>query len=222
MNAGPERRRKIIPIILAAAVFFGIGSPVSGSDVQFWEVFSLDWKTPIKGVKLYLEKQLRYQNTFNDTDSDLTELGIRYRLSGWIDLRANYRYISKFNEIRHRVDGNVVMTWEQPAFELSNRAKIQQEFIQTPEGNETELTLRDMVKATFLPLRDLRPFAAGEIFVLSAEDGMRFDKFRLYAGLEYDIASKVTLSAFYIFQRDVGEKTNETVHIVGARFAYSF
>lgn len=207
---------------LFASALLGLGTPAAGSDVQFWEQFSLDWKTPIKGVKLYLEKQLRYQNTFNDTESDLTEVGIRTRIADWIDVRTNYRYISMYNEVRHRVDGNVVLRWEQPGFELSNRARVQQEFIEMPDGKETELMFRDMAKVTLRPARLLRPYAAGEIFVRSDEEGLAFDKFRIYAGAEYDIVSKVTLSAFYIFQRDVGEKTNETIHIVGARFNYSF
>ena len=68
----------------------------------------------------------------------------------------------------------------------------------------------------------LRPFAGGEIFLGLGEDAARQNKFRLGAGLEYDVKPPVTLRIFYLFERDLSEKTNESFHIIGAKFNYSF
>jgi hypothetical protein len=198
-----------------------LGLRAAGSAAQFWQIVAFDWK-PVPGLSLELERQFRYQDTFVAMESDITEIGIRYKLSDWLAIGGDYRFTALGDEKRNRFDGNLVLTWRGWGVEVSNRARLQKEWIATLDAKWDELVFRDRLRVTFLPDGKLRPFAGGEIFLGLDEAGKSENKFRLSAGLEYDLSKRVNLSLFYHFQRDLGEKTNETCHIVAGRFCYSF
>lgn len=209
--------------ILAAAVLLSLSllPPLGAADVQFWEVFSLAWK-PAKKLTFEFEKNLRYENSFATMRSDHTELGVGYKVTRWLEVKADYRFIALDGEKRHRVDGNVVLTWRGKAIELSNRARIQNEFVENAAGRRSELVFRDRVEASFRPGKRLRPFVGGEIFLGLNDAGTSENKYRLTCGLDWSAVKKVTLSLFVHRQTDLGEATNETIPIFGARFRYTF
>jgi hypothetical protein len=214
-------KKRIAVLGLGVLMALGLRVASAGEDVRFWQVFGIDL-TPVKRFKLYIEKQLRYEGTLTDMESDISEVGLRYKVTKWLDLRVDYRFESQYREKRDRVDGNVILGWNWKGFSLSNRFRLQKEFIETLSREDAETVFRDRLLLTLRPKNRLRPFAGGEIFLGLGEDGKKLDKFRLMTGLEYDVNSRVTLSFFYIYQRDLGEKTNESWNVLGGRFRYSF
>ncbi len=188
---------------------------------RFWETFSFNWK-PLPGLRLGLEKQLRYEGTFTDLETDVTEFGVGYRVAKWLTVQADYRFIAERYEKRDRIDGAIVLGWRWPTVEVSNRVRLQKEFIESWTGKDTELTFRNRLQVTFRADKALRPYGGGEVFLGLGEGGKALNKYRLTAGIEYDITKKVTLSLFGHYQKDLGETTNESYPIIGGRFHYSF
>lgn len=209
--------------IIACGLMFALtGALRCGDDTtQFWQSFSFDWR-PIKGLKLELEKQLRYVDTFADVDSDITQIGVSYKVRKWLAVQADYRFTGMGDEKRHRLDGNLVLSWDWPTIGVSNRARLQHESVETLKNSHSELVFRDRLRVTFLRDRNLQPFVGGEIFLGINEAGKSENKYRLTAGVDYLLSKRVTLSLFGHRQKDTGEKTNETAYIIAGGFNYSF
>jgi len=210
----------VLGLVLVCAA--GAGR-ASGSDIRFWEQLGLNW-SPFAPLKIFLEKELRYENSFTDMDSDITELGLRWELAKWLDIRFDYRFISKGkDEKRDRIDGNITIGWSRPGVALSNRFRLQKEFI-TETGAEaaTETVFRDRVRATLRPEKTLRPYGDAEIFLGLGENGSALNMLRLGTGLEIAASKKATVTAFYVYQNKFGNTAKEISHIFGARFSYGF
>ena len=60
-------------------------------ETGFWEAFGLNI-TVNKTFKIYLEKQLRYEENFSNLEADFMEAGVRIRLKRFVAFRLNYRY----------------------------------------------------------------------------------------------------------------------------------
>lgn len=188
---------------------------------RFWQIFEFNWK-PVKGLRLEVEKQVRYRDTFADVDSDITGFSGRYKVSGWLHLAAGYRYTALGDETRHRLYSDLHLRWRQDTFTVTNRARLQKEFFREGNGNSSGMVFRDRLEVSFLRGRKLRPYAGGEIFLGLDEQGKKENKYRLTAGLDFRMTKQVRLSLFYHYQHDMGEKVNETDHILGGCFRYSF
>ncbi len=191
------------------------------SAVQFWEIVGFDWK-PVANLKLDFVRQMRYEDTFAAVESDITEVGIGYELNRQFTVKADYRFVGMGDEKRHRIDGNIIFKMGWSRFSVSNRARLQQEFITTLKDSESRLVFRDRLQLAYHPGGALKPYIGGEIFLGVNEAGKSENKFRLTGGLDFDLSKRVTLSLFYHFQKDMGEKTNEIKHIVAGGFHYSF
>jgi len=196
---------------------------ISGADnsTRFWQAFELTWK-PVKVFRLEFEKQVRYLDTLADVASDISGVSGRYKVNGWLRLGAGYRYTALGDETRHRINADLHLRWRQDTFTVTNRARVQKEFIHDASGKSDGMVFRDRLEASFLRGHKLRPYAGGEIFLGLDEEGKKENKYRLTAGLDFRASKQVRLSLFYHFQHDLGEKTNETDHILGGCFRYSF
>jgi hypothetical protein len=198
-----------------------VSGAASGQDLRYWEVFGIGWK-PLPGLRLVLEKQLRYEGTFTDLENDISELSVGYKLQDWLELQADYRFISQSGEKRNRLDGAVELSRRWRSIELSSRSRLQAEFITNSTGQETETTFRERIQATFRRDKALQPYISGEIFLGLGEGGKAQNKYRLTAGADYDVTKKASLGLFGVYQKDLSEKTNESYGVLGGRFRYTF
>jgi opacity protein-like surface antigen len=201
----------------------GLASLVFSADVEFWQSVGVDFK-PAKNFKLYLEKQLRYENKFTNTESDLYEVGLRYRFNKFLDFRVNYRfeYRPNPNEKRNRIDGNLYLNFKWKTFEISNRCRLQQESINDLETSYSELEFRDRIRLTFRGSKKIRPYFGGEIFIGLGENGEDRNKLRLTAGTDWKLKKRVTLGLFYHYQTFLQSEKNKQINVFGMKFNYSF
>lgn len=137
-------------------------------------------------------------------------------------MQADYRFIALGDETRNRLDADIVLEGRWKTVSISNRARIEKEYIEVPGLKSSELVFRDRVKVSFRGGRRFQPFVGGELFQGLDEAGKSENKYRLTGGPDYDLTKKVTLSLFTHLQHDLGEATNETKHIIAGRFCYSF
>ncbi len=210
----------ILLMVVICAGFYVFGEEAD-RDLEFWQGFGVDFK-PANGFKLYLEKQLRYEDKFTNMESDLSEVGLRYKLNKFLRFRVNYRFVSRSGEKRNRFDGNVYLNLRWNAVKVSNRVRLQKEFIETLEGSESELEFRDRLRFTFTNSKRLQPFFGGEIFIGLGEGSDRRNKFRLTVGTDWEVRKRVTLTFFYHYQRDLEKDKPDISHILGLKFNYSF
>ena len=207
-----------IILICSALTVYGASDD---ADLGLWQSFGVDFK-PAKGFKLYLEKQLRCEDKFTNMESDISEVGLRYKASGFLQLRVNYRFVSRSGEKRDRFDGNVYLNLRLNAVKISNRTRLQQEFIETLESSESELDFRNRLRITFTNSKKIQPFLGGEVFIGLGDGGDKRNKFRLTAGADWAVTKPVTLTAFYHYQRELEKDNPDTSHIFGLKFNYSF
>ncbi len=208
-------------ILILLGMTLTLTADAAGNNPKFWTGFGIDWK-PTKNFKLYLEKQLRYEETFTNMESDVSEIGLRFKPAKWLAFRVNYRFTSLEGEKRNRLDGNVYFNLKWSNFKLSNRVRLQKEYIDTHDFSDSQLEFRNRLRLTLCKSKVFQPFAGGEIFIGLGDEGKKQNKLRLTTGLDWKPKKRVTVSLFYHFQRDLAEKTNETFHILGCKFRYSF
>ncbi len=190
--------------------------------VQFWQIFDFDWHADQR-LTLGLSKQLRYQDTFTVVESDISEVSASYKLENWLSVHGQYRFIAKGDETRNRFIAGLNLKFDLGAISISNRARIQNEhctFNDSP--SETSWVFRDRIQVTFCRQRPLRPFVGAEIFLGMNDDSKSEDKFRLSGGLDFHASKAIELSLFYHFEHDLGEKTNETTHVLAGKIGFSF
>lgn len=213
--------KKILMLIVLVVFTFGLPAEDVKTETEFWEVFGVDFPVG-KAFKVYLEKQLRYEGKFTNMESDLSEVGLRYRLSRRLDLRVNYRFVSRFEEKRNRLDANIYFRFKFGDFKISNRARFQSEVIEDRGGTETEREFRDRLRLTYTGGKRLSPYCGGEIFVGLGEGGEARNKLRLTGGVNWKVKKRVTVGLFYHFQNDLVKDRSEKDHIFGMKFKYSF
>jgi|GEM_PF-5623044 len=212
----PKGAALLVLLLLTA----GLGA-ASGQDLRYWEVFGVGWK-PLPGLKLVLEKQMRYESTFTDLGSDHTELSVSYRLKPWLEVQGDYRFIVQSGEKRNRLDAAAVLIWSFSPIELSSRSRLQNEAVATTTAASSETTFRERLQAVFRTDKSLQPYVSAELFLGLGENGRAQNKYRLTAGVDYDLTKKATFGFFGIYQQDLGETTNETYGVLGGRFRYTF
>jgi len=216
-------KKTIVLCVVLIGFVMALPGEKDDSNVEFWQSAVVDFK-PAKGLKLYLEKQLRYENKFTYMESDLSEVGLRYRLNKLLDFRVNYRFIYRpmSNQKRNRLDANLYLNFSWNEFEISSRSRLQQEYIETLDSKDSELEFRNRLRITYRKNKKVRPFFGGEIFLGLGEEADDQNKFRLTAGTDWKVKKRVTLTLFYHYQEFLESTHSKQSHILGFKFNYSF
>jgi len=187
------------------------------SDIELWESFSVDFKLANE-FKVYIERQFRYYQELSRMKSHFTEIGARYRPIKWLGFRINYRFISRMGEKRHRIDANVLQYFQLKSFQISNRSRLQKEFI---ENKDSETVFRNRLRVKFNQNKKFLPFVGGEIF-LGLADNNDQNQFRLTAGAEWEMMKRFIISLLYHYQKDLLKDKSELTHIFKIKFTFSF
>jgi hypothetical protein len=216
------KEKKIVAVFLLLASLLctaevNLDMPPAESDVELWQAFSLDFQLA-KRVKFSLERQLRYDHQLTAFKSQLTEIGIRYKLAKFMAWQMNYRLTAKGHEVRHRLDGNIYFILKMKRFRISNRSRLQQEFI---SYQSSELLLRDRLQLGWQVGKKLFPYVGGEIFIGLSNSAKSENQYRLSAGMEYAVNKRIGLELFYYCEQDLVVEKDKTTHIFGGKFKYS-
>jgi hypothetical protein len=143
-------------------------------------------------------------------------------LNEWLGLRVNYRFTYRSeDEIRHRIDGNLLLNLKWKSFRFSNRTRLQSEFIETNESNFSELEFRNRIRITYKKIQRINLFGGGEIFIGLGENAQDQNKFRLTWGMDWKLKKRITLRLFYHYQRNLIKDDPKSTHILGIRLKYS-
>ena len=175
------------------------------------------------GFKLYLEKQIRYEDRFTHIESDLNEVGLGTKFNKYLSFRLNYRFVPfSGDELRHRFDGNALIDFPMSRFHISNRFRIQNENIEDHDGNYSELEFRNRLRIGFDLAKKIKPYFGGEIFLAIGDDATNRNKYRLTAGTVWKVKKRVEVELLYHFQKELRKANADTSHIFLLKFNYSF
>jgi hypothetical protein len=220
------KKRAVISILVFCAAF-SLFSQERKRDTEFWEAFGVDI-TLSKIFKIYLEKQLRYENRFTNLEADLMEAGVRFRLNRTLAFRLNYRYVIRKNQKRFRFDVNGQLYFKWKLFKklkplrISLRTRVQREYIEDGIFNDSELELRNRLELTIRLNKKIWPYLGSELFTGLGDNARDRHKLRLTLGTEWNVKKRVTIKFYYHYQTDTVPERSELTHIFGTKFNYSF
>jgi len=192
-------------------------------DTGFWQAYGISVQVN-KMFKVYLDKELRYENKFNNLESDLYGAGVRIRLSKWAALRGNYRYTLRAKNRRMRFDLDLLLDWSIKPWHLDVdvRSVLQREYVKDNVFNDSEWEWRNRLKVTYTRWKMFQPYVGLEIFSGLGDNAYERNKLRFSLGLDCRLKKRFTITPFYHFQKDTSALLDEAAHILGMKFGYSF
>ncbi len=211
-------------LIITALLFFtfNVLGQSENTKVEYWESFGIDIKIS-DTFKLYLEKQLRYEDRFSDLRADIMEGGVRVKLIGPLYTRVNYRYTIQREKKKFRFDGNLIYSFKfKKKIKIGLRTKIQKEYLDDGVFIINSLEFRNRVIVSYKINKKFTPYIGGELFLGLGENAGVLDKIRLSTGIEWDIKKRFRMKAFYHLQKDIIKDVNQSSNVFGIKFNYSF
>lgn len=214
-------------VLLTGIVAAGWGQEAAQTqrETEFWEAFGLNI-TVNKIFKIYLEKQLRYEERFSNLEADFMEAGVRIRLKRFAAVRLNYRYTIRRTHKRYRFDGNLQFNFKVKAsgklkpLRISTRTRLQKEWIDNVL-DEREVELRNRVKMTYRLDKKIWPYMALEWFKGLGDNAGLLDKIRWTTGVEWNVKKRLMIRLYYHYQKDLVKNLTRISHIFGTKFAVS-
>lgn len=212
---------RIIIIILILMFSISIFGQIQQSKVEYWEAFGIDIRVS-KIFKIYMEKQLRYEDRFSDLRADIMEGGVRIKIAKSFFTRFNYRYTIQRDKRKYRFDANIMGNIKLKKFRLSLRSRIQKEFLEDGVFTSTLVEFRNKVVLSYKINKQFFPYLGGEFFLGLGENKGVTDKTRLSFGLEWNVKKRFRIKFFYHLQKDAVKELNKINNIFGVKFNYSF
>lgn len=168
--------KRILIIILAGVLSVGAvaqtdveADPEMGGRLSF----ELDKKIT-KGLHLYAEEELRFDDNFASFNRFHTTLGATYKVLPYLKLGLGYNLInaysaseSKFNTPRHRAFFDVTGTYHFGNWQLSLRERVQMthrtDSFNEWQNPENSWMLKSRIKLTYKGFRRLQPYGSVEL-----------------------------------------------------------
>lgn len=161
-------------------------------------------------LDLGVEQQLRSDGD-DGFDQTFTELATKLEVKDALRVGGFYRYaVLEDDERRHRVGANAEARAGLGRLELRYRLRLQHTTREDDEGRDV---VRNRVKLVVDAPHKLEPFVSGEVFYLLGKSEVREQ--RAGAGVDWDVARRLTVSAFYLYQHEVNVEMPEHHHVLG-------
>ena len=193
-------------------------SLAQNSDFEFWPSAELQTNLS-KKFRLSVEQQLRLDNNASQFKNTFTEAGLRYRLSDYFSVRANYRFIIKPNDIEHRISGDILARYQKKKFPLRFNYRLRYQKTYRGGGRDPVNFIRNKMQISYNLSKVVDPFIAGELYYRIWNKTNEFQKYRLDAGLEWRLSKKSVLAVFYRLQKEINVNNPATDHVIGMGYS---
>jgi hypothetical protein len=198
------------------------------TDAELWLSAGVEWKPfAKKSGQVYERKfykrfrilgELGYRGNENLTSSKLvyTMAGVRYRITDFLRLGAEYRYNvrDKYTSNSHRVDVQALITAKHGRFDLDYRPSFQHDFV-APVRYRTLLRNR-LALAYDIPGFKLDPHLSVETFTALHYTGDRL------IGLRYEAGTSVTLDKKKRNSVDLAVRYDREQGLTSAKYRWIF
>jgi hypothetical protein len=185
------------------------------TDSELWSSVGIE-KNFKKKFRFSFEQGFRFDQTITHLKSSLSEISFLYKVHDFLRLSTGYRISIRDFEVTHRVSGSVTLRYRKKPWTYSYRAKFQTDM----EVNDVaDHALRNKVTITHRINKRFSPYAGGEVFYHVYYKQNKFEKFRLFGGLQYSKKDN-ELKVFYLYQREFNIAFPEQDHIFGLGYGY--
>ena len=171
-----------------------------------------------KNLDIFIAPEVR---TFNkEIDKYLSDVGIKYKISKWLDAGITYRYAQESKKkggfkTSHRLALDLKTSNSYGDFDPTLRLRFTNKYDVKDSKQIQNLRLKGSIDYD-VPKSKITPFVQSEIFYKLTKS--QWSKYRLGAGASLKLSKANSIQMAYILERDVDNKDNE--HIVSLGYKY--
>ena len=190
------------------------------TDFEFWPSADLRYNIS-KKFRVSVEQQLRLDDGASQFKTTFTEAGLRYRISRYIRIRANYRFIIRPNDIRQRISGDLLLRYQKKKFPLRFNYRMRLQKLYRGEGRNPIKYFRNKLAVSYNLSKLVDPFVASELYYRLWNKTNELQKYRLDFGMDWRLNKKSSLSTFYRFQKEINVNNPALDHVIGIGYSYT-
>ena len=190
------------------------------TDTEFWPSAELRYNAS-KKFRFSVEQQLRLNQGASQFKTTFTEAGLRYRLSRYFRVRANYRLIVRPNDTRQRISGDLLIRYRKKKFPLRLNYRLRYQVLYRGQGRNAINYFRNKLAVSYNASKLVDPFVSGELYYRIWNKSNEFQKYRLDFGLDWRLGQKCDLSTFYRFQKEINVNNPALDHVIGIGYSYT-
>jgi len=220
--------KRILPVL---AVLLTAPPAGAESDFQPWTELGVRYRIS-KQFRLKFDQQFRFDEEFRDNcrHKIMPKLAAVWWINKFLRLEAGYRYKaeiiesqeSPYTDSYHRFHIDTRLRYRIKPFTLRYRLRFQEQFGQPlHEDMIYKHTIRNRIGAEVKFPCGFAPFLSGELFLRIDDPDGAMHKWRLTAGLDYEIGSH-TITVFYRFEEMLGDPQDPKRHILAVGYHYAF
>lgn len=188
-------------------------------DNEFWTGFEASYGLT-KKLDISFEEELRLNEDFGQFDQDQLNLGMKYKINKFFKVAAFFRHKIKRYDSENSFYINLSAKKDIDVFELSYRLRYHRKY---PQLDDAEDYFRQKIKIKYKYFDKFTPFAAGELFYrANYKKGDRFDKYRLFLGLGYELNKHHKFDLQYIHEQEMNVKKIDLSNIFGLYYSFEF
>jgi hypothetical protein len=220
-----KRRNGILCVVVINVLLSGVCFGYSDKGFQWWNTTGVSFDVA-KDWKCTFEQEFRLGDDGGNLYYEHQDLGFVYSgLGEWIDLGANFRYISEKSRNddwvqENRPHLNATFKWSMLGLWVSDRNRFE---YRDREEEEDVWRYRNKVTAKFpfelTPLK-LKPYVADEIFITMNDDNV--DKNRFYAGASFELTKGLDMDIYYMWQASRSAEEWIDINVLGTALKFTF
>lgn len=211
-------------ILFSPRIFFS-----QVNDAGLWLSAGIEKKINSK-VSICLNPTFRFNENITELGSVFADIGSEYKLNKRIRFALNYRFVSRRNiddsyGLRHRFYADFSYRKKINRISFTYRLRMQNQYtdlLSSEDGRNPDYAIRNKLQLKYETDTKYSPFVSGEIWYGINYEEKLFNRYRLVAGLNYEINKYSSIVLSYIFQREFNTSNPETDYITSIGYNYSF
>ncbi len=193
--------------------------PAQTTDIELWTGGSLNLKMS-KRVTVQPEQVFKFNDTIRHFKSAYSDLGIKYKLSRAFGVGAGYRYIENPpGKNAQRFSGDLIFNFRAKQLPLSFQSRLRfQHEVRNIDKNKEDY-LRNKFTLDYNLSKWADPYISFEPFYrFNGKNEFRVLRYTL--GFDFKLIKNLSLTSFYMLQKDINSKKLANTHIGGLMLSY--
>lgn len=186
---------------------------------ELWSGYTLKYKINQK-YRLELEQQARTTSGLQDLRSAFAELGLRYKITDYLNLKPQLRYTLRNqdrNEVRMSLDCNVSHNFKDWRLKPKYRFRFQSTQVSYTGQNIT--ILRNQLELLYNLSKPADPYMEYENFYrLNSKNEVRTHRYTM--GIDWRINKRTDLKTYVRRDQEVNVKNPERQNVVGVELSF--
>lgn len=209
-------------LLFLAALLSSVSAWAQTNDFGVWVGASLK-KSFAKHYAVGLETELRLRDNASTVDNILTDVELSRKFGKYVKLSGFYRFSQKnqvdnfegVNRVGADLSGKIPLVKK---LKLAYRTRYQWQWLKGQTEPYTTFW-RNRLGLEYKLSKKLSPYVSYELWYRTTqEETRRFDRYRMMAGLEYNINKVHSLELYGFFQQEMNRRLNDAQGIVGLSY----